>query len=387
MANRRLHQSIKITPKYILIVHQDELSRPNASEVALCMAPEEKGHNVATLFFQPENCKLMRSNDDAFLEADGCEINVSEVPLFYQDTKFMDLIYKRMKHPKHGMKVEKRRDEIYIIYPAICERVSKFDGSVLMTWADGEEEAIDFMEKLEKYGIMPTDSIESLRKSRSKITSQRLFEANGVPTPKTLCFPNNPDNKYGNFAIRDELIKLGPPPWYIKSEYGVGGDSVWRVKDEIEVIDIVNLLREKGEGFVIQEEIPSLTKNRPQRIRIVVQDGKIVGALRWTGAEGAITDNAYFHKHGTNRIIQKSVPMSCLEELTEAQKDVAIRAVEAVGLSTSGVDLLGTPDRPLVLEANNAPGLWFHKSVGQNTFEEVAESMISRIKHKQPKIS
>src|SRR5260370_16273622 len=100
----------------------------------------------------------------------------------------MDLIYKRMKHPKHGMKVEKRRDEIYIIYPAICERVSKFDGSVLMTWADGEEQAIDFMEKLEKCGIIPTDRIESLRKSRNKITTQRLFKPHEFPTPNTSFF-------------------------------------------------------------------------------------------------------------------------------------------------------------------------------------------------------
>ena len=51
------------------------------------------------------------------------------------------------------------------------------------------------------------------------------------------------------------------------------------------------------------------------------------------------------------------------------QKDAAIKATKAVGLWYSGVDLVGSPENPFVLEANHAPGLWFHKMVCQNTIE------------------
>ena len=44
-------------------------------------------------------------------------------------------------------------------------------------------------------------------------------------------------------------------------------------------------------------------------------------------------------------------------ELTEEQREIAIRSTETLGLELAGVDMLESERGPLVLEVNSSPGL------------------------------
>jgi ribosomal protein S6--L-glutamate ligase len=77
--------------------------------------------------------------------------------------------------------------------------------------------------------------------------------------------------------------------------------------------------------------------------------------MKRQGKEGEFRSN--LHRGGSSRII----------ELTEEERDVAIRAAKAVGLGIAGVDMLQSERGPLVLEVNSSPGLeGIEKTTGEN---------------------
>ena len=71
----------------------------------------------------------------------------------------------------------------------------------------------------------------------------------------------------------------------------------------------------------------------------------VVGAMKRQGKPGEFRSN--LHRGGSSTII----------ELSDEEKDTAIRAAKAVGLGIAGVDLLQSERGPLVLEVNSSPGL------------------------------
>ena len=96
-------------------------------------------------------------------------------------------------------------------------------------------------------------------------------------------------------------------------------------------------------------------------IRAFVVDGEVVGAMKRQGKPGEFRSN--LHRGGSSRVI----------ELTEEEKDTAIRAASAVGLGIAGVDLLQSERGPLVLEVNSSPGL---QGIEATTGKDLADMII-----------
>ena len=96
-------------------------------------------------------------------------------------------------------------------------------------------------------------------------------------------------------------------------------------------------------------------------IRAFVVDGEVVGAMKRQGNPGEFRSN--LHRGGSSRVI----------ELTEEEKDTAIRAASAVGLGIAGVDLLQSERGPLVLEVNSSPGL---QGIEATTGKDLADMII-----------
>src|SRR5262249_32392555 len=115
--------------RHILILNQEAEVRPNQSEIAFRIAIEDlinaiEDYVVTTLHYMHTNPRFSGSGKETYIEADSCEVNLSKVQLFTHDEKFMNLIHKRMYSERinnfeHGMKIEQRGDEIYIVYPPI----------------------------------------------------------------------------------------------------------------------------------------------------------------------------------------------------------------------------------------------------------------------------
>jgi len=79
-------------------------------------------------------------------------------------------------------------------------------------------------------------------------------------------------------------------------------------------------------------------------VRCLVIGGKVVAAMKRTGAEGDFRSN--LHQGGQASVTRISKP----------ERDMAVRAARAFGLNMAGVDLLRSDDGPKVLEVNSSPG-------------------------------
>jgi ribosomal protein S6--L-glutamate ligase len=65
-------------------------------------------------------------------------------------------------------------------------------------------------------------------------------------------------------------------------------------------------------------------------------------------------------------------------EMTEEEKDSAIRSAKVLGLQVAGVDLLQSSRGPLVLEVNSSPGL---EGIERASGIDVAEKIIEFLEH------
>ncbi len=65
-------------------------------------------------------------------------------------------------------------------------------------------------------------------------------------------------------------------------------------------------------------------------------------------------------------------------KLTKVEKDTAINAAKAMGLSVAGVDMLPSHRGPLVLEVNSSPGL---EGIEKATGTDIAGLIITYIEY------
>ncbi|QUW22510.1 RimK family alpha-L-glutamate ligase [Sporosarcina sp. Marseille-Q4063] len=182
----------------------------------------------------------------------------------------------------------------------------------------------------------------------------------GIPMPKTIIAPK----VYPAFTIAEsgyyekilEELKL---PMIIKEGHGSFGMRVYLIETKEEFYAKTGELR--GVDYVFQEFIET-SKGRDIRVNIV--GGEIVAAM-YRHSE---TD---FRANITNGGVAKDI------ELTNAQKNLAMRAADAVGAEFAGVDLLfGENEEPLVCEVNAAAHI---RNIYNVTGINVADSMIAYI--------
>ena len=97
-------------------------------------------------------------------------------------------------------------------------------------------------------------------------------------------------------------------------------------------------------------------------VRIFIVDDEIVGVMERTAKEGDFRSN--LHRGGSSKV----VPVS------KAEAEAAIKAVQVLGLSIAGVDMLRSERGPLILEVNASPGL---EGIETTTGVDIAGKIIS----------
>lgn len=160
----------------------------------------------------------------------------------------------------------------------------------------------------------------------------------GIPMPKTIVAPK----VYPNFTIAksgyfERVLETLGLPMIIKEGHGSFGMKVYLIETAEQFFEKVDALR--GVDFVFQQFIVS-SKGRDIRVNTI---GDEVVAAMYRHSE---TD---FRANITNGGTAEKVT------LTDAQRNIAIRAARAVGADFAGVDLLfGENDEPIVCEVNAA---------------------------------
>ena len=99
-------------------------------------------------------------------------------------------------------------------------------------------------------------------------------------------------------------------------------------------------------------------------IRALVVGGKVIAAMKRTGAEGEFRSN--LHRGGSANSIK----------ITPEERSTAVRAADILGLNVCGVDMLRANHGPVVMEVNSSPGL---EGVEKATGIDVAGKIIEFI--------
>lgn len=195
---------------------------------------------------------------------------------------------------------------------------------------------------------------QALIRSRDKLRSMQILARAGVGLPKTV---------FTNYSKEvDQVVNsVGGAPIVIKLLEGTQGLGVV-------LADTANAAKSIIEAFnglkarVIAQEFIEEAKGAD--IRAFVVEGNVVGAMKRQGKEGEFRSN--LHRGGTASLI----------ELSDEERNTALKAARILGLGIAGVDMIQSKHGPLVIEVNSSPGL---EGIEGATGKDIAKEIISYV--------
>ena len=127
---------------------------------------------------------------------------------------------------------------------------------------------------------------------------------------------------------------------------------------------VISAFRDLDADILVQEFV---AEAKGADIRCLVIGSKVTAAMKRQAKEGEFRSN--LHQGG------EAAPV----RITAAERDLAVRAVRALGLQVAGVDILRAADGPKVIEVNSSPGL---QGVERASGKDVAGRIIEHLEQK-----
>ncbi|MFU8823344.1 30S ribosomal protein S6--L-glutamate ligase [Yoonia sp.] len=248
------------------------------------------------------------------------------------------------------MNIASRRPEVY--YNG--EKLVGYDAVIPRIGASVTFYGMAVLRQFEMQGVFPLNESVGIGRSRDKLRSMQLLARDGIGLPVTT-FAHDPRQT-------DEVLKLaGGAPVVIKLLEGTQGIGVVLADTDRSAKSVVEAFRGAGVNILLQEFIKEAGGTD---IRAIVVGGKVVAAMKRTGAEGEFRTN--LHRGGSAQVIK----------LSPEERSTAIRSAKAMGLNVCGVDMLRANHGPVVMEVNSSPGL---EGVEKATGLDIAGKIIEYI--------
>lgn len=248
------------------------------------------------------------------------------------------------------MNIASRRPEIY--YNG--DKLTGYDAVIPRIGASVTFYGLAVLRQFEMMGVYPLNESVAIGRSRDKLRSMQLLARDGIGLPVTT-FAHDPKQT-------DEVLKLaGGAPIVIKLLEGTQGLGVVLADTDRSATSVIEAFRATGTNILLQEFIKEAGGTD---IRAIVVGGKVIAAMKRTGAEGEFRSN--LHRGGSAQLIK----------LSPEERSTAIRAAKTMGLSVCGVDMLRANHGPVVMEVNSSPGL---EGVEKATGLDVAGKIIEHI--------
>ncbi|MEY8801141.1 30S ribosomal protein S6--L-glutamate ligase [Leisingera sp. XS_AS12] len=254
------------------------------------------------------------------------------------------------------MNIASRRPEIY--YNG--EKLTGYDAVIPRIGASVTFYGMAVLRQFEMMGVFPLNESVAIGRSRDKLRSMQLLARDGIGLPVTT-FAHDPKQT-------DEVLDLaGGAPIVIKLLEGTQGIGVVLADTNRSAKSVVEAFRGAGVNILLQEFIKEAGGTD---IRAIVVGGRVIAAMKRTGAEGEFRSN--LHRGGS----------AALVKLSPEERSTAARAAKTMGLNVCGVDMLRANHGPVVMEVNSSPGL---EGVEKATGLDIAGKIIEYIeKHAKP---
>jgi ribosomal protein S6--L-glutamate ligase len=202
----------------------------------------------------------------------------------------------------------------------------------------------------ENLGIYCPQSEEGLMTASNKMKTTQKLSANGLRVPKTI-FAKKPTH------VKFLVDKVGGLPCVAKTLTGSQGKGVFILRDEEQTNTSLEAIYNLDVDLLLQGFVESGAKD----IRAIVVGGEVVAAMERTGKKDF---RANLSQGGSGRAVQ----------LSAEDKEICVKASEAVGLQFSGVDILKDVNgKTYVIEVNGNPGELSIKVTGVNWFKNLVK--------------
>ena len=248
------------------------------------------------------------------------------------------------------------------------------NGKISLDWVDGDISDVYILRGIMHSQKQITELITHLRKRGARVFDNNFMEHKYSIDKATdlikltLNGVKVPDTYYGrNFEEYPKYAKKLGYPVILKSAKSGKGENIYKAENEEEVVGLAKGIKEKGKDaklYLLQEFIPY-----KYDLRCLVIGEKIFTMQR-IPKEGEFRAN--FSLGGEVELF----------DLDEAGKKLAVDALNAVGMSIGGVDILITEDdKRYILEVNHTAGfVGMEKATGVNIAKIYLEHSIEKAK-------
>jgi len=208
--------------------------------------------------------------------------------------------------------------------------------------------------QFELMNCFSTLSSAALMRTRNKLSSLQVLASNGIDIPKTIM----PSTRS---MVHRFLDKLGKPPYIVKVASGTHGAGVLKAESKQAALHLLDAFYQLKEMVIVQEFVAECAG---RDIRIIVVGDEVVAAMERKSSSDDFRSN--LHLGGTSSMV----------ELSQREKEIALKATKLMGLQVAGVDVLRSNRGPLVLEVNASPGL---EGIEKTTKVDIASHIIRYI--------
>ncbi len=205
--------------------------------------------------------------------------------------------------------------------------------------------------QFEVMGIKCLNGSQEITKSRDKLHTLQIMSQHNISVPVT-SFANS------SYDTKDLINLVGGAPLVVKLLEGTKGVGVVLAEKNKAAESVINAFRSLKADVLVQHYVK---ESKGCDLRCFVIGNEVVASMERTAQEGEFRAN--IHLGATARAA----------EITDEERDLAIRAAQIIGLEVAGVDMVRSNSGPKLLEINSSPGL---EGIEKATGVDVAGKMI-----------
>ena len=239
------------------------------------------------------------------------------------------------------------------------KRLPRYDAVIPRIGASITPYGTAVIRQFETIGTYCVNGSAGITASRDKLHAHQVLASKkiGMPTTAFAASPKDTSNLMGLVGTAPLIVKL------LESTQGKGVVLAETKKAAESVIDAFRGLKA---NFLVQDFVKEAAG---EDIRCLVIAGKVVAAMKRTGADGDFRSN--LHRGGSAKVVR----------ISKEERDTALRAARAFGLGKAGVDLLRSESGPKVLEVNSSPGFeGIEKATGKGIVGKLYDEIEARVK-------
>ncbi|MCE0504215.1 MULTISPECIES: 30S ribosomal protein S6--L-glutamate ligase [unclassified Roseivivax] len=239
------------------------------------------------------------------------------------------------------------------------KRLPRYDAVIPRIGASVTAYGTAVIRQFETIGTFVVNGSDGITASRDKLYAHQLMARHKIGMPNT-AFAASPKDT-------ESLMRLvGTAPLIVKLLESTQGKGVVLAETKKAAQSVIDAFRGLRANFLVQDFVKEAAG---EDIRCLVVGGKVIAAMKRTGAEGDFRSN--LHRGGSAQVVR----------ISKEERDTAIRAAKAFRLTLAGVDLLRSEGGPKVLEVNSSPGLeGIEAATGKNIAGRLYDHIEERVR-------